>query len=166
VLAALLEHSGELVIREELRNKLWPADTFVDFDHSLNAAIKRLRDALGESADALVFIETLARRGYRFIAPVHGSSASGVAEITPSAGAKAIIFLDTPYRNRLDHARRQSFRPAPFEQLHRVCSAVAGRAIAGHNGSQPHKKCVADPGFLIVACLTTGSLFSSQHQAG
>ena len=83
VLAALLEHSGELVTREELRNKLWPADTFVDFDHSLNAAIKRLRDALGESADAPVFIETLARRGYRFIAPVD-RSASGVAEITPA----------------------------------------------------------------------------------
>jgi len=84
VLAVLLERPGELVTREELRNKLWPADTFVDFDHSLNAAIKRLRDALGESADAPVFIETLARRGYRFIAPVNGSSASGVAEITPA----------------------------------------------------------------------------------
>src|SRR5438094_6667938 len=84
VLAALLERPGEIITREELRGKLWPADTFVDFDHSLNAAIKRLRDALGESADAPVFIETLARRGYRFIAPVHGSPASGVAEITPA----------------------------------------------------------------------------------
>src|SRR5258705_5205005 len=73
VLAALLERPGEMVTREELRNKLWPADTFVDFDHSLNAAIKRLRDALGESADAPVFIETLARRGDRFIAQVNGS---------------------------------------------------------------------------------------------
>ena len=70
VLAALLERPGEVVTREELRSKLWPADTFVDFDHGLNAAIKRLRDALGESADSPVFIETLARRGYRFIAPV------------------------------------------------------------------------------------------------
>src|SRR5499433_4445806 len=52
VLATLLERPGELVTREELRSKLWPADTFVDFDHGLNAAIKRLRDALGESADA------------------------------------------------------------------------------------------------------------------
>src|SRR5258708_20626321 len=76
VLAALLERPGELVSREELRSKLWPADTFVDFDHSLNAAIKRLRDALGESADAPVFIETMARRGYRFIAPVDGCSGS------------------------------------------------------------------------------------------
>ena len=79
VLAALLERPGELVSREELRKKLWPDDTFVDFDHSLNAASKRLRDALGESADAPVFIETLARRGYRFMAPVNGSSAAGVS---------------------------------------------------------------------------------------
>jgi DNA-binding winged helix-turn-helix (wHTH) protein len=84
VLAALLERPGEMVTREELRNKLWPADTFVDFDHSLNAAIKRLRDALGESADAPVFIETLARRGYRFIAPVNGSSTPSGIEIAPA----------------------------------------------------------------------------------
>jgi TolB-like protein/DNA-binding winged helix-turn-helix (wHTH) protein/Tfp pilus assembly protein PilF len=67
VLAALLERPGELLTREELRTRLWPADTFVDFDHSLNAAIKRLRDALGESAEAPVFIETMSRRGYRFV---------------------------------------------------------------------------------------------------
>jgi Tol biopolymer transport system component/DNA-binding winged helix-turn-helix (wHTH) protein len=67
VLAALLERPGEVVSREELRSKLWPADTFVDFDHSLNAAIRRLRDALGESAETPIFVETVARRGYRFI---------------------------------------------------------------------------------------------------
>jgi DNA-binding winged helix-turn-helix (wHTH) protein len=79
VLAALLERPGELVTREELRSKLWPSDTFVDFDHGLNAAIKRLRDALGESANSPLFIETMARRGYRFIAPVDGgSTASGI----------------------------------------------------------------------------------------
>jgi len=70
MLAALLERPGEIVTREELRSKLWPADTFVDFDHSLNAAVKRLRDALGESAETPTFIETLARRGYRFIGQV------------------------------------------------------------------------------------------------
>ena len=70
MLAALLERPGELVTREELRGKLWPADTFVDFDHSLNAAIKRLRDALGESAERPIFVETVARRGYRFIGNV------------------------------------------------------------------------------------------------
>lgn len=70
VLVALLERPGEVVTREELRLRLWPADTFVDFDHSLNTAINKLRDALGDGASNPRFIETLPRRGYRFIAPV------------------------------------------------------------------------------------------------
>ena len=70
ILAVLLERSGEVVSREDLRRRLWPDDTFVDFDHSLNTAIGRLREALDDSADNPRFIETLPRRGYRFIAPV------------------------------------------------------------------------------------------------
>jgi Tol biopolymer transport system component/DNA-binding winged helix-turn-helix (wHTH) protein len=66
----LLERPGELVTREKLREELWPSDTFVDFDHGLNAAVNRLREALGDSADNPSFIETLHRRGYKFIAPV------------------------------------------------------------------------------------------------
>lgn len=85
MLAALLERPGEVVTREELRSKLWPVDTFVDFDHGLNAAIKRLRDTLGESAEAPIFIETLARRGYRFIAPVDGSFTPNTIGVTPAS---------------------------------------------------------------------------------
>ena len=70
ILKMLLNRPGELVTREELQKTLWPADTFVDFEHSLNAAVKRLRAALNDSADQPRYIETLARRGYRFIAPV------------------------------------------------------------------------------------------------
>src|SRR5712692_9973036 len=70
VLTMLLEHPGELVTREQLHQKLWPSDTFVDFDVGLNSAIKRLRDALGDSPESPRYIETLPRRGYRFIAPV------------------------------------------------------------------------------------------------
>lgn len=70
ILTMLLERPGETVTREELRSKLWPADTFVDFDHSLNSSIKKLREALGDDSDNPRFIETLHRRGYRFIAPV------------------------------------------------------------------------------------------------
>lgn len=70
VLAMLLERPGEVVTREHLRARLWPSDTFVDFDHGLNAAVKRLRDSLGDSAENPRFVETLARRGYRFLAPV------------------------------------------------------------------------------------------------
>lgn len=70
VLAILLERPGDVVTREELRTRLWNAETFVDFDHSLNTAINKLRDALDDSAANPRFVETLARRGYRFIAPI------------------------------------------------------------------------------------------------
>ena len=72
ILQMLLDRPGELVTREELQKKLWPGDTFVDFEHSLNAAVKRLRAALIDSADQPRYIETLARRGYRFVAPTNG----------------------------------------------------------------------------------------------
>jgi len=68
ILLAVLEKPGDVVTREELRAKLWPADTFVDFEHGLNATVKRLRDALGDTAENPRYIETLPRRGYRFIA--------------------------------------------------------------------------------------------------
>jgi Tol biopolymer transport system component/DNA-binding winged helix-turn-helix (wHTH) protein len=70
VLAILLEHSGELVTREEMRRKVWPKDTFVDFEHALSTAITKIRIALGDDADNPRFVETLPRRGYRFIAPL------------------------------------------------------------------------------------------------
>jgi len=70
VLAMLLARPGELVTREEIRSRLWPRDTFIDFDHGLNAAVRRLRDALNDDAETPRFVETLPRRGYRFIAPV------------------------------------------------------------------------------------------------
>lgn len=69
VLTVLLRHPGEVVTREELRKQIWPQDTFVDFGNSLNTAINKLREALGDSADNPRFIETLPRRGYRFLAP-------------------------------------------------------------------------------------------------
>src|SRR3954471_18187632 len=70
VLCVLLERPGDIVTREELRQRLWPGDTFVDFDQGINTAIKKLREVLGESADNPRFIETLSRRGYRFIGSV------------------------------------------------------------------------------------------------
>ena len=70
VLALLVERPGDLVTREELRQRLWPAGTFVDFEHGLNAVVNRLRDTLGDSADRPRFIETVPRRGYRFVAAV------------------------------------------------------------------------------------------------
>jgi len=70
ILVILLEHPGDLVTRDQLQRRLWPSDTFVDFDRGLNAAINRVREALGDSAENPRFVETLPRRGYRFIAPL------------------------------------------------------------------------------------------------
>jgi TolB-like protein/DNA-binding winged helix-turn-helix (wHTH) protein len=81
LLVLLLERAGEVVTREELRDELWPADTFVDFDHGLNTAVRKLREALGDSAETPRFVETLARRGYRFVAQVGEPTA--VADAAP-----------------------------------------------------------------------------------
>ncbi len=70
VLQILLKHPGDVVTREELQKSIWPADTFVDFDHGLNNAVKKLREALADDAEKPRFIETLSKRGYRFIGPV------------------------------------------------------------------------------------------------
>ena len=83
ILSMLLEREGELVTREELQNKLWPNDTIVEFDQSINAAIKRLRQALGDAAETPRFIETLPRRGYRFVYPVEGVSEAPDESNTP-----------------------------------------------------------------------------------
>jgi eukaryotic-like serine/threonine-protein kinase len=97
VLRLLLQHPRELVTRDELRSQIWPADTFVDFDNSLNAAINKLREALGDSADSPRFIETLPRRGYRFIASdsdVGGSAkenAKGVSTAAPALSRKILV---------------------------------------------------------------------------
>ena len=92
VLATLLEHPGELVPRETLQQYLWSADTFVDFDHGLNNAIKRLREALCDSADTPRFIETVPRSGYRFIAPVTVEDLSSA----PSPSAPQAPLADVP----------------------------------------------------------------------
>jgi DNA-binding winged helix-turn-helix (wHTH) protein len=83
ILALLLERPGEVVTREQLQRLLWPADTFVDFDVGLNTAIKRLRDALGDSAESPRYVETVHRRGYRFVAPVEEEPAVPLSVSAP-----------------------------------------------------------------------------------
>lgn len=119
VLALLLERAGEVVTREELQQKLWPSDTFVDFDHSLNTAINKVREALGDSASNPRYVETLARRGYRFIAPVQAqpseeapptdnapssrnASAPTIDALSDSPAAPAVLHpeLDVPIPHR------------------------------------------------------------------
>src|SRR5260370_37839159 len=91
VLAMLLAEPGALVTREELRNRLWSADTFVDFDHSINAAIKRLREVLSDETENPRFIETLPRRGYRFIAPVDPQTGAMVTRIAERSSLRSIV---------------------------------------------------------------------------
>jgi Tol biopolymer transport system component/DNA-binding winged helix-turn-helix (wHTH) protein len=107
-LTALLEHPGELVTREELRQRLWPSDTFVDFEHGLNAVVKRLRDVLGDSAEAPRFIETIPRRGYRFVAPVSAVNGSPVVlapSESPAAGPELDVGAERPVGAKSNRAR-------------------------------------------------------------
>ena len=95
ILSLLLQQPGQTITREQLKDALWPSDTFVDFDHSLNAAIAKLRQALGDSAENPRFIETLARRGYRFLAPVEFTNGSG-GDATQSSQVSAGAPLEVP----------------------------------------------------------------------
>jgi cholera toxin transcriptional activator len=103
VLLCLLSHAGDVVTRDELRLLLWPTDTFVDYDHSLNTAVNKLRDALNDSADNPRFIQTIPRRGYRFIASVEvvadGASGSAGPKQMNSIGAGASPTVSSENRN-------------------------------------------------------------------
>ena len=107
VLRTLLDRPGDLVTREELRQRLWAAETFVDFERGLNAAVRRLRDALGDSADVPRFVETLPRRGYRFIAPVSRQpEAQKAGPLVPGIAYDAIPAPDITAARRPTRTRR------------------------------------------------------------
>src|SRR6202790_4618338 len=133
VLTALLQNAGQVVTRDELREKIWPADTFVDFDHSLNTAVNKIRESLGDSASNPRFVETLARRGYRFIASVD-SVATATTVSAPAqdlaqdrgtrAGAPAPHGLD-PASSSLDEALHAELHvPIPRRGLVRALFAL------------------------------------------
>src|SRR5713226_3108937 len=116
VLAMLLEHPGEIVTREDLRHKLWPQGTFVDFDGSLNAVLKRLRAALNDDPDQPRFIETVPKRGYRFIAPVTKEMAE------KSANHTSATFTSFPSEN--------GAQTLPHGILSQIASGKSARRIA------------------------------------
>ena len=121
VLAMLLEHPGDVVTREELRARLWPADTFVDFDHGLNKAINKLRDALGDSAESPRFVETVARRGYRFLADVKGADAPPVGDPQPAA----------PIASRTPRARARGWKLAMFGLFVLLAALATWKVLSG-----------------------------------
>lgn len=135
VLSLLLERPGELVTREELRQKLWPADTFVDFDHSLNTAINKLRETLGDSSSEPRFIETLPRRGYRFIAAVERDQ-SPVAAAAGSDHGKGGSTTSGP------GGELESTSPLKTSAAVDLAGDTANSAVspaAGHALPQPHR---------------------------
>src|SRR5262250_3143897 len=117
VLAALMERPGEIVSREELRRRLWPSDTFVDFEVALNSAVSRLRDALGDSADSPSFIETIPKRGYRFVLPI--------------ARRPAVAVM--PFANQTGDPKDEYFGDGLADELIRVLSRIAGLRITARS---------------------------------
>ncbi len=120
VLTFLLEHPGQVIGREELRQRLWGEDTFVDFDHSLNISVNKLRDALGDSAATPRYIETLPRKGYRFIAPV---TAEPATVSTPAPVAESVPAVITP--------TALPSTPKSKSHLALIITAVAVLAVVG-----------------------------------
>jgi TolB-like protein/Flp pilus assembly protein TadD len=113
ILRLLLERAGEVVTREELRQRLWPDGTFVDFEHSLNAAIKRLRAALGDEADKPTFIETIPRRGYRFV----GTVPTATRNTRAAAVSPRVRLVVLPFSNLSDDSSQEYFSDGLTEEL-------------------------------------------------
>ncbi len=122
VLALLLEHPGEIVRREDLRRRLWPGEVYVDFENNLNTAVARLREALGDSADHPHFVETLPRRGYRFIA--------AVSQPAPAATAQKPRLLVLPLVNSSDDPGQEYFADAMTDEIISAVAAIAADQLA------------------------------------
>lgn len=135
VLCMLLDRPGELVTRDELRQRLWPADTFVDFDHGLNTAVNKLREVLGDSATNPRYIETLARRGYRFVGPTPVAFGNGAVPTVPeptnvpasptsATAAAPIVSNENPSAAAVASEDAEDLLPAPPRAVVRVLFAL------------------------------------------
>jgi DNA-binding winged helix-turn-helix (wHTH) protein len=151
ILAMLLEQPGELLTRKELQSKLWPADTFVDFEHGVNAAMQTLRRALCDSHKKPRYIETLPRRGYRFIATIDGSGLCSPPH--PTAGMKSKTRLTPEWIGKVaticdETGRNYVLLPATAEILEEMRSCEAAQDDLGIS------LMVADEKLLLVSCGT------------
>jgi TolB-like protein/DNA-binding winged helix-turn-helix (wHTH) protein/tetratricopeptide (TPR) repeat protein len=153
ILLCLLERPGELVGRDDLRQRLWAADTFVDFDHGLNAAVNRLRDALGDSADNPRFVHTVPRRGYRFIAPVERVLPAPSCEPAPAVAAVPAPADDAP----------RASRRARWTLVAAGVAAVAAIAAGIAAWTQP-EEAVASTGRRMIAVLPFENLSGDPDQ--
>ncbi len=155
VLAILLEHADELVTREELRQKVWPEDTFVDFEHAVNTAITKIRIALGDDADNPRFVETLPRRGYRFIGPVDNPGSPASVQSAPKrrfarhpvrsgpilVGTAVLLLLSTIAMWRL--ARKPAESPMPPLEVVPLVALQGAQAAQGTPAFSPDGNQVA-----------------------
>jgi TolB-like protein/DNA-binding winged helix-turn-helix (wHTH) protein/Tfp pilus assembly protein PilF len=153
VLAALIERPGELVTREELRRRVWPQDTFVDFDHALNTAIKKIRVALNDDADAPRYVETVPRRGYRFTGSLEASSV-----LPPSADEATVALPQTTEQPEDD----SGFRPKLLAFAAALVLAVA--AFFYFNGHRMKASLGAAPGRVMVAVLPFQNMTGDSNQ--
>ena len=156
ILVMLLERPGELVTRQEIHQKLWPADTFVGFDHGLNNAINRLREALGDSAETPRFIETLPRKGYRFIGLVSGDGQLGEAEY-PAVAATPVV-EPGPIEQKL------SARPRFLVTILVSCFAVALAVIVYLGWRRMRAGPFPSSGYVMLAVLPFQNLSGDPSQ--
>ena len=147
ILSVLLENPGEIVTRDELRSRLWPGDTFVDFDHGLNNAVMRLREVLGDSSESPRFVETIPRRGYRFIAPVAGP------------------FLPAASTTQAEEVDRQVPAELAKPQLPEAATAEVRSEPAGRHWPPVTHWVVVSVAILFVCLLTMAALYR-YHRAG
>lgn len=171
LLTMLLEHAGEVVTREEVCRKLWPNDTFVDFDHSLAAAVNKIREALGDSADNPRFVETLPKRGYRFIAEIRReqppalvmasapdkAAASGISPDSVAGHSEGSLTETVP--QQVGNARPQS---AAVKSLWLIIgfSAAAVIVLVGWLGAREHRKPAAASASYTQLTSFSDSVFS------
>jgi TolB-like protein/DNA-binding winged helix-turn-helix (wHTH) protein len=168
VLAILVEKPDEVVTREELRQKLWPGDTFVDFDHGLNNAINRLREALNDSADSPKFIETLPRRGYRFVFPVSRDSAplidaAGIPSAAPitqtGVESSEAVSVSEPLAPPMRVGRRARWIDAALS-----ISLIALLATVGYLAARHRRTTATGGGIHSIAVLPLESLSADPQQ--
>jgi len=143
ILLKLLENPGELVTREDLRKELWPDDTFVNFEQSLNAAVKRLRQALGDAHDNPRFVETLARRGYRFIAPVGASGPSTVVAPALLQSVESLAVL--PFANTAADPETEYLADGITESIINHLSQLPGVRVMSRSTVFRYKDRPSDP---------------------
>src|SRR5258708_31300602 len=151
ILCLLLDHCGQLVTGEELRQKVWPAHTFVDFDRSLNKAMTKLRSALGDSAESPRYVETIPRHGYRFLAPVYDHH----------VGAEAPSFSVSP-----SVVRRARIASGDEEKPSRLHLLLASLDLHTRSGRRRTAVLAAALAFVILAAFTYTRIQASPGPAG